>query len=59
MLVILIAKVVVQLDGGKNPSSSLGFKGGALKEKYNFGQLHFHWGQTDRLGSEHTLNSRR
>jgi hypothetical protein len=28
-------------------------------EEYVFEQLHFHWGQDDHSGSEHTLNNER
>ena len=32
--------------------------GGPLKSKYQFEQLHFHWGLNDKEGSEHTINRR-
>ena len=35
-------------DGGKRPTS-----------KFDFAQLHFHWGGTDAEGSEHTLDGGR
>jgi Eukaryotic-type carbonic anhydrase len=31
--------------------------GGGLDDVYIFQQLHFHWGDDDTHGSEHTLNS--
>ena len=30
--------------------------GGPLKEKYNFHQIHFHWGTSDSVGSEHSVS---
>ena len=30
--------------------------GGPLNYKYKFEQFHFHWGSTDRDGSEHRVN---
>ena len=30
--------------------------GGNLKNKYRFHQLHFHWGSSDSVGSEHTVS---
>ena len=30
--------------------------GGPLTEDYQILQLHFHWGETDTKGSEHTYN---
>lgn len=30
--------------------------GGPLKSKYQFEQLHFHWGLKDNEGSEHTID---
>lgn len=33
--------------------------GGFLSGTYVFEALHFHWGSTDRQGSEHTLNDKR
>lgn len=33
--------------------------GGFLPGVFNFYSLHFHWGSTDRQGSEHTLNDKR
>lgn len=32
--------------------------GGPLKSKYQFEQLHFHWGLKNNEGSEHTINKR-
>uniref|UniRef100_A0A224XSB8 Putative carbonic anhydrase-like protein n=1 Tax=Panstrongylus lignarius TaxID=156445 RepID=A0A224XSB8_9HEMI len=34
-------------------------KGGPLKKKYNFAQLHFHWGSTDNEGSEHQVDGKK
>ena len=31
------------------------FAGAGLKNKYNFAQLHLHWGNTSVAGSEHTV----
>lgn len=28
-------------------------------EKYVFEQTHFHWGKTDKIGSEHTIDGKR
>ena len=33
--------------------------GGPLAKPYQLLQLHFHWGSSDRRGSEHTVNNRR
>ena len=30
---------------------------GGLDGTYIFGQLHFHWGENDTFGSEHTLDN--
>ena len=30
--------------------------GGGLPSEYEFAQLHFHWGETDFQGSEHTIS---
>lgn len=32
--------------------------GGPLTEKYNFHQLHFHWGTANALGSEHAVDGK-
>jgi len=32
---------------------------GGLKDCYRFGQFHFHWDETDRDGSEHTIDGQR
>lgn len=29
---------------------------GLLKDRYIFEQMHFHWGKTDNIGSEHTID---
>ena len=31
--------------------------GGPLKNRYVLEQFHFHWGDTDDCGSEHTINN--
>ena len=31
-------------------------KGGGLPATFNLAQLHFHWGDDNNEGSEHTLN---
>ena len=33
--------------------------GGPLAKPYQLLQLHFHWGSSDKWGSEHTINKRR
>jgi len=40
-------------------SGSPTLSGGLLSGSYRFAQLHFHWGATDSIGSEHTLNRAR
>lgn len=32
--------------------------GGLLKDRYIFEQMHFHWGETDNIGSEHTIDGK-
>ncbi|BFZ05503.1 hypothetical protein BsWGS_08540 [Bradybaena similaris] len=36
---------------------SLYLSGGSLPARYKLEQLHFHWGQNDTHGSEHTINN--
>jgi carbonic anhydrase len=31
--------------------------GGPLESEYSFSELHFHWGSTDDVGSEHTVGN--
>lgn len=31
--------------------------GGGLPDRYNFAQLHFHWGQDSLKGSEHYIDN--
>ena len=31
--------------------------GGPLEGEYTFSQLHFHWGTSDNIGSEHTVGN--
>lgn len=33
-------------------------KNGPLQEKYLLEQIHFHWGNQDDIGSEHSVNGR-
>ena len=40
----------------ENPKQSLKSKFNIGKNKYQFLQLHFHWGSTDDQGSEHTID---
>jgi carbonic anhydrase len=49
------AKFTFNYPNGK-PARLLG---GPLKVAYNLDSFHFHWGEIDAAGSEHTLNSRR
>lgn len=32
--------------------------GGLLVDRYVFEQMHFHWGETDNAGSEHTIDEK-
>lgn len=32
--------------------------GGILKERYIFEQMHFHWGESDNIGSEHIIDGK-
>lgn len=32
--------------------------GGGLKDRFNFAQLHFHWGEESERGSEHLIRSK-
>ena len=32
--------------------------GGGLTDRFNFVQLHFHWGKDNMRGSEHHINNR-
>jgi len=34
----------------------VGISGSALSNEYYLEQLHFHWGASDRIGSEHTID---
>lgn len=40
-----------------NSSEQAYVEGGPLKNSYSFVQLHFHWGQNDREGSEDLINN--
>ena len=44
----------VQLDSPNNFTAQI--NGGGLNGTYQFAQLHFHWGDTNERGSEHTKN---
>nr|WLG17491.1 alpha-carbonic anhydrase [Haliotis discus hannai] len=39
--------------------ASVKVSGGGLTGDYNTAQLHFHWGKTDAVGSEHTVGGKR
>ena len=49
-MISLTAKLY--LDG-----TNLTISDGGLGDTYIFGQLHFHWGENDTFGSEHTIDS--
>lgn len=34
-------------------------EGGGLDGQYNTAELHFHWGSSNNLGSEHSINGRK
>jgi hypothetical protein len=38
-----------------NPTSKLVLSGAGLGQSYIFSQMHFHWGEREDEGSEHTL----
>jgi len=42
-----------------NLYSDYSISGGGLGDTYNFGQLHFHWGENATSGSEHALNGKK
>jgi carbonic anhydrase len=44
----------VQLNSPENVTAQI--SGGGLGATYQFAQLHFHWGDTKDVGSEHTLD---
>ena len=44
----------VQLNSPENVTAQI--SGGGLGATYQFAQLHFHWGNTKDVGSEHTLD---
>ena len=44
----------VQLNSPNNFIAQI--SGGGLNSTYQFAQLHFHWGDTQKQGSEHTKN---
>lgn len=40
------------------PNSKVSISGGGLPGKYNFAQMHFHWGKNDNEGSEHMIGNK-
>jgi len=42
-----------------NLYSDYSIPGGGLGDTYNFGQLHFYWGENETSGSEHALNGKK
>ena len=44
----------VQLDSPENFTAQI--SGGGLEGTYQFAQLHFHWGESNEQGSEHTMD---
>lgn len=51
-------EVQIQLNPNEQ-TSGLTIAGAGLHHKYIFAQLHFHWGDRDEVGSEHTLHGHR
>ncbi|XP_055710078.1 carbonic anhydrase 1-like [Phlebotomus papatasi] len=47
----------IQISFRFNKHSPYITRGKFNSERYDFAQLHFHFGETDEVGSEHTLNS--
>jgi carbonic anhydrase len=45
---------LINSEGSSNATISL--KGGNLEEKFNLLQIHFHWGRSNKQGSEHFIN---
>jgi carbonic anhydrase len=45
----------IQLPAGTKPPT---LSGGNLGKDYTLAGLHFHWGPTDKLGSEHTVDGK-
>lgn len=43
------------IDSDTKPTLS----GGPLSGKYEFSQLHFHWGDNDNIGSERAINGKK
>ncbi len=54
MLYICVLTAQMNVAGSTPPS----IKGGKLPKTYNVGQFHFHWGNNNNKGSEHTVNSK-
>lgn len=50
-----LKKAMVELGGDRIPSI---VKSGPLgpEDEYEFHDAHFHWGEVDSLGSEHTIH---
>lgn len=46
---------MVSIETDEKPSLS----GGPLKGRYEFSQLHFHWGENDTMGSEDSIDGHR
>jgi carbonic anhydrase len=45
-------------SGGKTAEELPFITGGGLTDRFNFFQLHFHWGKDTLRGSEHYINNR-
>ncbi|PNF35599.1 hypothetical protein B7P43_G02400 [Cryptotermes secundus] len=45
----------IQVSGKWKMTPSI--SGGPLEGEYTFSQLHFHWGSSDTIGSEHTVRN--
>ena len=49
----------MRLDSKGRSAEDLPFiTGGGLTDRFNFVQLHFHWGKDTMRGSEHHINNR-
>ena len=46
------------LSNGKNLPPIPTISGGGLKGTYEFAQLHFHWGDSEKQGSEHQIDGK-
>ena len=47
---------LVQLRYPEEDEKNISITGGGLVGKYVLKEFHFHWGETDDRGSEHTVN---